>query len=86
MTSALPPPGLPASSGLPSMGGALPDGLVRLRAGLPDGTSAFLLAVAPRAEGHALGWCRHGASLGPLIAKVPGTGVAGLLLSGEVLR
>lgn len=45
-------------------------------------------AVAPRAEGHALGWCRQWSILRPLIAKGAwnGTGVAGLLLSGEVLR
>lgn len=45
-------------------------------------------ALAPRAEGHALGWCAHWTILRPLIAKGAwnGTGVAGLLLSGEVLR
>lgn len=30
-------------------------------------------AVAPRAEGHALGWCRQWSILRPLIAKGPGT-------------
>ncbi|MDO7925201.1 MFS transporter [Pseudomonas sp. KFB-139] len=44
--------------------------------------------VIPRVEGHALGWCKRWYILRPLIAKGAwnGTGVAGLLLSGEVLR
>ncbi len=44
-------------------------------------------AVAPRAEGHALGWCRQWSILRPLIIRVPGTAPGSpACFSREVLR